>query len=227
MNISDAIILTVMISSMLAPVVLAFVRFGGPTEGFKHTGSFFTRVFESIAILFGGEPPKRPAIEAKLTLDEMGMTLWEASDAHYDVKALNRIKQSHQLEHKLWLNFAGEGHWANNEERELVGLPKKRTAEENARLGLVTADHIVTVQNWGGDVIRTNRGITHEQAERILNRAKQINADRDDSFDIWDEDADETLLMQKCSEHPADQECYYCDPDIRHTSYPKRQRRKQ
>jgi hypothetical protein len=218
-NLIDVILFIGLMTPCVLGIMLGLKQNGGPTESFIKLSDFFTRVFESIAILFGAP---RPVVPKVLTLDDKGMTLWEASEAHYDVKALNRIKQSHQLEHKLWLNFAGEGHWSTNEERELVGLPKKRTPEENMRLGLITADRI-EIRNWQGDVVRSG-GMTPEQAERIVERANQINADLDDTEDIWDEDADETLLIQQCKNHSRTETCYYCDNNTHR--YPKRQRRR-
>lgn len=48
---------------------------------------------------------------------------------------------------------------------------------------------------------------------------------REDTKEIWDEDADETLLMIECKNHPRTQTCYYCDNNT-HRYAPKRQRRK-
>lgn len=137
----QAIFFSTTITATWLLVRQAVKRNGGPTNGWLS----IVRVWESIAILFGRP---RPVVEGneKLTLDEMGMTLWEASDAHYDADALNRIRKSHQLEHKLWLNFAGENHWTD-EERQLVGLPKVRK--------LYVGDP-VSIRNWNGDVIRTD-----------------------------------------------------------------------
>lgn len=197
MNIAEVFIFAAVLAFCLSILSLPFVRFG-----------------KSKPIL------DRNKVEAKLTLDEMGITLWEASDAHYDAKALKKIRDSHQLEHRLWLNFAGEGHWTD-EERKLVGLPKAMRVEP------MTADRI-EVRNWEGDVVRSS-GMTLDQAERIAARAKQINADLDDTFDIWDEDADETLLARDCKNHDRTELCYYCDGSRERNiqATPKRQRRKQ
>lgn len=155
---------------------------GGPTPEYLR----LVRVWESIAIVFGRPRPVVPD-NTKMTLDELGMTLWEASDAHYDKKQLDRIRESHKLEHRLWLNFAGNDHW-DDEQRELVGLPRKLTPAKKRELG--TAEQIV-IRDWDGRVIRK-------------------------SIDPWDEDDDRTIAEYNCDRHPKTQSCYYCEkPELK------------
>lgn len=155
--------------SLLTPasfMLMVLLSKSEPTMGrlFTALANMLTRVWESIMILAG----KQPAVvegNQKLTLDEMGITLEEASDAHYDEAPLKRIQALHSNEHSRW----------------------------------------------------------QTQFDRLL-----PPADLDDTEDIWDEDADETLLMIECKNHSKTETCYYCDGDpVTGRKYrPKRQRRK-
>jgi hypothetical protein len=186
-NAFDVIISITVMTPLALGLILGLRQ--NPTETFTRIERLLTRVWESIAIVFGATPPAPPAIEAKLTLDEMGMTLWEASDAHYDAAQLNRIRASHQLEHKQWLNFAGEHHWTD-EERKLVGLPKAR----RLTVDRVTSDTIL-FRNWQGDVIRANDNYI------------EYLTDEEEAFQIEDAEDEATI----CQDHKKSETCYYCD----------------
>jgi hypothetical protein len=91
------------------------------------------------------EPPVRQ------TLDEMGMTLEDASEEYYDAEQLERIRKAHRQVHVNWLKVAGPV-WTDDE-RKFLGLPKTRYATYRDK---IMGDG-ETIRDYQGNVLRDFR----------------------------------------------------------------------